>query len=421
MRLLHTSDWHLGHTLRELPRDQEHRRFLDWLLDVLGTERIDALLVAGDIFHTANPSAAAQALWYGFLAEARRRHKSLDIVVIGGNHDSAARLDAPDRLLDAMRIHVVGGVPRDAHGAIDVERVLVPLTDAEGYVRAWVAAIPYLRRADLPVVPEGEAGDPLVEAVRQLHAQVFEAARRKRWAGQALLAMGHCYMGGSALSAASERKVLGNAHALPDDIFPENVAYAALGHLHLAQTVGGRDNVRYSGSPLPLSMGEATYAHQCVRVELDGDRFVRAVPLPVPRSVEMMRIPDQGALPIEEALLRLQRLSPSGEGEAPYLQVVIDVDSGDAFGRTTSWTVRRRVEQALDGRHARLVTLDLETAVRERGLADAAPGRHLQDLHPEDVFASRYRQQHGGPPPDQLRAAFQEIVEGLHTEIAARA
>ncbi|NPC81309.1 exonuclease subunit SbcD, partial [Pyxidicoccus fallax] len=101
MRLLHTSDWHLGHTLYDVSREAEHAAFLDWLLETLEAESVDALLVAGDIFDTANPSAEAQAAWYHFVARARRRLPRLDVVVIGGNHDSAARLDAPDPLFAA--------------------------------------------------------------------------------------------------------------------------------------------------------------------------------------------------------------------------------------------------------------------------------------------------------------------------------
>ncbi|MFP2913001.1 exonuclease subunit SbcD, partial [Pyxidicoccus sp. 3LFB2] len=152
MRLLHTSDWHLGHTLYDVSREAEHAAFLDWLLETLEAQAVDALLVAGDIFDTANPSADAQAAWYHFVARARRRMPRLDVVVIGGNHDSAARLDAPDPLFAALGVRVVGGLPR-TRGELELERLLVPLHDAKGRVGAWVAAVPYLRPADLPSVP----------------------------------------------------------------------------------------------------------------------------------------------------------------------------------------------------------------------------------------------------------------------------
>lgn len=413
MRILHTADWHLGHTLRDVPREAEHERFLHWLLATVKAREIDALLIAGDVFHTANPPAAAQAAWYRFLAEARRRFPHLDIVVIGGNHDSAARLDAPVPLLDAVKIHVVGGLPRTESGEIDVERLLVPLTDRSGYVRAYVAAVPYLRSSDLPAAPGAPGSDALVDGVRRVYADVFEAARRKRWPGQALIAMGHCYMTGTTLSELSERKILGgNQHALPSDVFPETVAYAALGHLHLAQEVG-RSNVRYSGSPIPLSMGEADYAHQVVLVEIDGDRFVSAEPVPVPRTVDLIRVPAEGPAPVEDVLMQLATLPPAGATAfPPFLEVAVRLERPDA-------SVRRRIEEALEGRHARLVQIVVETYGSDIALGDALPDRQLQDLDPVEVFVKRYQRDHDGEPPDEMIAAFHELIDGLRSEEAA--
>jgi exonuclease SbcD len=119
MKILHTSDWHLGHSLHDHSREAEHQAFLAWLLDTLEVESVDALLICGDVFDNANPAAQSQALWYRFLAEAQHRLPGLDIVVIGGNHDSAARLDAPDPLLRALRVRVVGGLPYENDGTIN--------------------------------------------------------------------------------------------------------------------------------------------------------------------------------------------------------------------------------------------------------------------------------------------------------------
>ncbi len=128
MRLVHTSDWHLGHTLHEISRRTEHRAFFDWLLSRLEALAADALLVAGDIFDTSNPSAEAQSDFYEFLAAAHMRVPGLDIVLIGGNHDSASRLDAPEPLLHAFGVRVLGGLPRNDGGGVDYTKLVVPLT-----------------------------------------------------------------------------------------------------------------------------------------------------------------------------------------------------------------------------------------------------------------------------------------------------
>ena len=275
MRLLHTSDWHLGHTLHEASREEEHAAFLEWLLDTIEERDVDALLVTGDIFDSSNPPASAQRSWYRFLVAAGQRRPGLRVVAIAGNHDSAARLEAPREVLAALDVTVVGELPR-VDGRLDPERLLVPLSDRDGVRRAWVAAVPYLRPSDLAGLPgagddEGEAlgVDPKATRVAAVYAEAAAAARRKKRDGEAIVLTGHLYAAGTKLSELSERKIQkGNLEAVSLDAFDEDVAYVALGHLHLAQMVGGRENVRYAGSPIPLALSEAGYRHEVVLVEL---------------------------------------------------------------------------------------------------------------------------------------------------------
>jgi DNA repair protein SbcD/Mre11 len=411
MRLLHTSDWHLGHTLYDVSREAEHAAFLGWLLDTLEAQSVDALLVAGDIFDTANPSAEAQAAWYQFIAHARRRLPRLEVVVIGGNHDSAARLDAPDPLFAALGVHVVGGVPR-ARGELDFERLLVPLHDARGRVKAWVAAVPYLRPADLPL-GRGE-GDRLVEGVREVYGLTLDAARRRRQPGQALLAMGHCYMVGTELSLLSERKILGgNQHALPVDLFPEDVAYAALGHLHKAQRVGGREGVRYSGSPIPLSLSEAHYRHQVLLVELEAEGLGSVRPLSVPRTADMVRVPERDAAPLEEVLALLEGLpeleKDTPEQARPYLEVCVSLPKPEP-------SLRRKVEAKLEGKAARLVKLTPSYTGTGLALAELEPGISLRDRTPEDVFKARYSRDYQEPMAPEMLEAFHSLLTQVQEE-----
>lgn len=408
MRILHTSDWHLGHTLHDHGRSLEHERFLSWLLDAIGTHEVDALLIAGDVFETANPSAAAQAAWYRFITEVRKRFPTLDVVAIGGNHDSADRLDAPQPLfVHGFDVHVVGGLPRLSDRSLDLDRLLVPLRDRGGEVAAWVAAVPFLRPADLPPVADG---DPLVEGVRAVYDEVLREARRRREPGQAILAMGHLYMSGTTLSELSERRILGgNQHALPVDIFPDDVAYAALGHLHLAQRVG-RESVRYSGSPIPLSMGEIHYEHQVLLVEIEGERLRSIERLPIPRSVELLRIPRTGVLDRKGLLAELKKLpAAGGEGEPAFLEVRVRLDEPDP-------RLRAEVEAAIADKHVRLVRLGVETGGDNLTLADRLAKTMLDELQPGQVFENRYRKLHGAEPPEDLVAAFHELVDRAHQE-----
>lgn len=414
MRILHTSDWHLGHGLHGRSRDDEHRRFLDWLLDRLDEHRVDALLIPGDVFDSANPPTSALHAWYSFIATARRRSPGLDIVIAGGNHDSAARLDAPRDILNAMAVHVIGGLPRLGDGTVDHGRLIVPLTNAAGDIEAWVAAMPFLRPADLPRVAVGEDGDPLVEGVRRVYADAFAAARARLEPGQSIIATGHCYMRGGKISEDSERKVLGgNQHALPLEVFADDVAYVALGHLHLAQSVGGADHVRYCGAPLPLSLGERDYPHQALLVDVIEGRVDAIETLMAPRAVEMLRLPLAGYEVIESVLERIAALPSLSDGDEawarPFLEVAVRL-AGPEPG------LRQRVEASLVGKAPRLARLVVERPGDGRSLADAIPDVELGTLGAEEVFRRRWARSHPDEPPAALVAAFHELLEVVEQE-----
>ncbi|MHB8764289.1 MAG: exonuclease SbcCD subunit D C-terminal domain-containing protein [Deferrisomatales bacterium] len=406
MRLLHTSDWHLGHSLHGVGREPEHDAFLGWHLHTLAAREVDALLVCGDVFDTANPPAHAQASWYRFLARARRRLPGLDVVVVGGNHDSAARLDAPNPMLRELGIHVVGGLPRLPGGELDLDRLVLPLTGHDGRVEAWVGAVPFLRAGDLRAGEDGGEEDPLVGGVRRVYAEVAADARR-RAGGRPVVLTGHCYASGTRLSALSERKVLGgNQHALPADLFPAEAAYVALGHLHLAQDVAGGGRVRYSGSPLPLALSESAYPHQVCLVEIDGAGPARVEAVRVPRAVEILHRPEAGAAPLDEVLALLADLPGAGgagpRDSWPFLEVRV-------FLQGPVPALRRQVEQALEGRAVRLLRLGVEHGGHGRALGDLG-ARDLKDFSPEEVFVQRFRRDHDGEPPAPLLEAFHELV-----------
>lgn len=410
MRIVHTADWHLGHVLYDRDREAEHRAFLGWLLALLEEQRVDALLVCGDVFESANPPASALALWYSFLADASRRCGGLQIVVVAGNHDSPARLEAPAPVLAALSVHVVGFLPR-AEGEFDVERLVVPLRERTsgpgGEIAAWVAAVPFIRLGDLPAGEATPAG--IVDGVRRIYEIALDAARAKRTAGQALLATGHCYVEGMRVSDESERKILGgNQHPLPVDVFPIDVDYVALGHLHFAQQVGGRSNVRYSGSPLPLSLDEDVYPHQVCLVELDSGRCKGVQTVRIPRSVPILRLPAEPA-PLPEVLSLLAKLPAAPAREAgqpdlrPWLEVRVRIE-GSEYG------YQGEIAEAVEGRNARLVKITPHRTGSGETLA-GGPGKSLSDLTPEKVFRKLWERGSSDPVPAELEAAFHELVD----------
>jgi exonuclease SbcD len=396
MRLLHTSDWHLGHTLREHSREAEHREFLRWLLDTLESEAIEVLLISGDIFDSSIPAAAAEAMWFGFLADLRRRFAHLPVVAICGNHDSPSRLAATSRLCKAVGVHVVAALPRNREGQVAPEEILVDL----GAV--LVAPIPFLRPHDL--APDLEPQD----AAQQRIAAILAAARRARRPDQALVVMAHLYLTGAHCDWLSERRtVIGGQEAAPLHWFADDLAYVALGHLHKAQRVGS-DHVRYAGSPIPLAVSEAHYPHQVVVVDVGGGAPARIRSLRVPRTVEILRIPVRGAMPLDEVIAAVERLPLRLPDSDPERLMLLEL----AVALPAPLPMLRQiVEAALDGRAARLVRLVVEYRGDGVILADRAGEQSLAEIEPREVLVRRWAQLHQGAPPDEVVAAFERLVD----------
>ncbi|OEZ48727.1 nuclease SbcCD subunit D [Janthinobacterium sp. MP5059B] len=407
MRLLHTSDWHLGQTLHNYERGYEHQRFLDWLLDTLVAEQVDVLLVAGDVFDNANPSAASQKQLYVFLQQARARLPALQLVVVAGNHDSAGRLEAPGPLLAAHGTHVVGHLLRGDDGQIDLERLLLPLTGNDGQVQAWCLAVPFLRPGDVPKLPAGDTQDAYLGGIALLYRQLADLALARRQPGQAIIAMGHCHMVGGEMSNDSERRiVIGGTEMLPSGIFDTAIAYAALGHLHKAQAVGGQQHIRYCGSPIPLSFAEVNYRHQVLCLDIDGEQLREVRAIEVPRAVPLLRVPATPA-PIAEVLEQLAALEvPDAPAEAqPFLEVRVRLDAPEPGLRT-------RIETALDGKHLRLAKIETSSAARSSAPENMTLDQ-LGQLQPDDIFRRLYLQKYGRPaPPEQLSALAELLLPG---------
>ena len=406
LRLIHTADWHLGHTLHGVSRHTEHQQFLNWLLAELLDKQADALIVAGDIFDSANPSAQAQAQLYEFLVSAKKQQATLDIILVGGNHDSATRLDAPSSILNALGVHVVGGLRRD-NQAIDWRRLIVPLTNAQGEIKAWCGAMPFLRNADLP---NSEDDDPLVTGVKSLYDELFSQLQSHAQHGESLIMTGHCYMVNGNVSELSERKILGgNQHALPVELFSNAVDYVALGHLHLAQTVGANEHIRYSGSPIPLSFDESHYVHSVLQVELIAEQCVAITKLKIPRSIELLRIPNSKEFAtLSNVLAHLESLDLADlpKAQHPFVELRIKLDKPEP-------SLRQQIEEVISVLPVRLLKITTAYTGNDNSLADLQIEQRLEELQPLDVFQRCYQTKYDTPAPDDLTVLFNELLEGI--------
>jgi exonuclease SbcD len=391
VRIIHTSDWHLGHSLRsEVTREYEHAAFLQWLLEACAREAADALVITGDVFDSATPPASAERMWFEFLAAARKACPAMDIVAIAGNHDSPARLGAASSVLRELGVHVVGGLPR-RDGAIDFDRVLIPIARGAGLV----AAVPFLRPIDVL-----DLEDPLAA----IYGEVIAEARVRRTEHQALIVTGHLYMAGADAQFLSERRVaVGGQESAPLRLFPEDIAYVALGHIHRAQRVG-RETIRYAGAPIALALDEAAYKHQVMVIDFADGIVIDMRPLIVPRVVEVMRVSGS----FVEVLAELSGLPYFSQAELaadparPFLQVTVVLDKPEP-------RLRSAIELVLDGKRPRLVYLHAEQTGDRAALGDRISAR-LSELDPREVFVRLWARDHAEPPSEAVLAAFEELL-----------
>jgi exonuclease SbcD len=377
MKILHTSDWHLGRTLYGRKRAAEFEAFLEWLLAALGEHKIDVLLVAGDVFDTIAPPNRAQQLYYRFLCRTAAfgcRH----VVVVGGNHDSPSFLDAPKELLNSLDVHVVGAVPEK------IQEELLTLRGPDGVPELLVCAVPYLRDRDVRVF---EADEALTDKERRLTAGIeahygeigrlaVEELARLKESGELkqnipIVATGHLFAAsGRTAEDDGVRDLYVGALAHVDvKRFPSCFDYLALGHLHSPQKMG--ETVRYSGSPLPMNAKEARDKKRVLLVDFgSGSPSITELPVPVFQELEFIA----GDLEfLESRLIELR-----GRGSRAWLELVYE-------GETFVPDLRERLTALTAGSGLEILRLKDSRVLRD---IPGAWGTYevLDELDVSDVF-----------------------------------
>ena len=402
MKILHTSDWHIGRALYGRKRYEEFEAFLNWLAELIEREDIDVLLVAGDVFDNSTPSNHAQGLYYRFLcrvAALPKRH----VVVTAGNHDSPSFLSAPRELLKFLNVHVMGS----ASDSPEDEVIVLPGPDREASL--IVCAVPYLRDRDIRTAEAGESVEDkerkIIEGIRAHYREVCDCAEEKRAMldkSVPIVAMGHLFTaGGQTVDGDGVRELyIGSLAQVRSDVFPESIDYLALGHLHVPQRVGGSDFIRYCGSPLPMGFGEAQQEKGVVLVEFkDAPPRVSTIPVPGFQELKSLRGDWQA---IADAIDELKAKDSSA-----WLEIVYE--GGEIAG-----SLRERLDEAIKGS-----SLEILRVKNNRVLALAMKSMDteetLDDLDVTDVF-KRCLESHEVPEDQQaaLIDAYKEVIVSLH-------
>jgi len=410
MRFLHTADWHIGQLFHEYDRSYEHQQFLNWLLDTLVAEQIDVLLISGDVFDLSNPSAVSIKMFYSFLNQAVKKNPNLQIIVTAGNHDSASRLESPKPLLESSNIHIVGLVEKDELGDVDYSKIIIPLKDKEDNTKVWCIAAPFLRMGDYPSIPDG--ANPYAEGVTAFYKAAYEKAALQKEPGQAIIAMGHLHAQQAEVGDIdkTERLIMGGVECISAAAFDSNIRYVALGHIHKAQRIGGKEHIRYCGSPLPMSFSETNYKHQVIVFDIVEDSIKDQKSVEIPLSVPLKRIPTVHSS-LMEVLTSLQQLE-TFEGDtntAPYLEVRVLLEGPEPG-------LRHKVETALSGKNYKLAKIDVryKTSTAKSDENTMTNPEQLNELKPLEVLHKVYQSKYNNPIPEDLQKLFQQVTQEVN-------
>lgn len=402
MKILHTSDWHLGRSLySKKERQEEHVAFLEWLLQIIKDHAIDLLLIAGDIFDTASPSSGSQKIYYDFLIKVRDSGCK-NVIVIGGNHDSPSFLNAPKDILAALNIVVVGSASEN----IDDEIIIVE--DNRGNPILIVCAVPFLRERDISRFAEGESysdrSKRINENIKKHYVEIAKLAEERSvelGGSIPIIATGHLSVaGGQRKDDDGVRETyVGNIEVVGSDIFPDIFDYVALGHYHIPSVI--KNHIRYCGSPIPMGFGEAGQTKSVCIIDFDNGKSIATIEIPIFQQLESI-IGDK-----EHIGKRLTELKKSDL--SVWVEIIYKGD--EIFPDFTSW-VR---EQTLNSKIETIKLQNLQLLSEVLTADDMADS--LEDIDEFEVFDKLLENSEiSEEQKEELRESYKEIVDSLNIE-----
>lgn len=399
IKILHTADWHIGKQLLKIDFSEDMNLFFDWLINYIDKNKINVLLMSGDLFDQANPSQQAMKQYYYFLKQLLPLH--CKIILTGGNHDSPHVINAPKELLEILDITVVGGVP-DAISELFLE------IESENQ-KVVVAAVPFLRDKDIRNVAPGESYDDKIEFIRDGIANYFRGINdyyNGNHSGVPFIVMAHLFAQGATVSESEREIQIGNQAGVESSIFGEEPHYVALGHIHRPQIVG-KSHIRYSGSPLALSFSEKEDLKEVVLLELEGNEF-KITSVPIPQFRKLITI--KGTVEeVTKIIFDYKSVSPLTD----LAEILIEEENENIEhirileGLLTSDT--QNGLQILKGS----IKFTNELAGTSKLLTK---GEDINDFSPLQLFEKRLAQDVSIESTQDFVNAFKEIMESLQSE-----
>jgi exonuclease SbcD len=377
MKILHTSDWHLGQSFFTKSRHKEHQAFLQWLLETVAAQSIDAVIVAGDVFDTGTPPSYARELYNQFVVDLQALHCTL--VVLGGNHDAVSTLNESRQILACLNTHVI------ASTGIELDQQVITLTDKQGDVGAILCAIPFIRPKDVITSRAGETGldkrQSLGDAIKNHYASLYELACERRAAlakDIPIIATGHLSAMGVSQSDSVRDIYIGTLDGFAADGFPP-ADYIALGHIHKPQIVAKQEHIRYCGSPIPLSFDELNTDKSVIVVEFKQGQRESITPITVPRFQPMAVIKGD----LDEIAKQLQDPEESKEHSEIPTWLCIEVQSQDYLS-----DLQERVQGLIGEKQVEVLQLKRSRNDKRQFLTEEKQ-ETLAELTPDEVFEKR--------------------------------
>ncbi|WP_111979713.1 exonuclease subunit SbcD [Algibacillus agarilyticus] len=383
MKIMHTSDWHLGQSFYGKSRAPEHKLFFNWLIEQVKTHNVDAIIVAGDIFDTGTPPSYARELYNQFVVDLQRTRCQL--VILAGNHDSVATLNESKQLFSYLNTHLLAGVDTN-----DIDAQLVELGQVDNKLQsmvkvgALVCAIPYIRPRDIVSSQAGQSGRDKQQSLQQAIAEHYQALYQKAQARVAklgypvpIIMTGHLTTLGASTSDSVRDIYIGTLDAFPANAFPP-ADYIALGHIHRSQCVAKSEHIRYSGSPIALSFDELNRAKTVNLVEFTQAELSHVTPLEVPEFQSMQTIKGNLAT-IAERLAEFEEAEPN----EPVTWLDIEVSEQDYLS-----DLQTRIESLSANRPVEVLVIRRKKNVNQSNLQQQEK-ETLAELTAHDVFERR--------------------------------
>ncbi len=411
MKILHTSDWHLGQSFFTKSRKNEHAAFLKWLLQQVEVHQIDAIIVAGDVFDTGTPPSYARELYHAFIGELQGMQCTL--VVLGGNHDSVSVLNESKALLKYLNSHVIAST----YGELSEQ--VITLNDRKGQPSAVLCAVPFIRPRDVLVSEAGQSGtdkrQALGDAIKQHYGALYNEALSlrasieekqaeqgsKNSAAIPIIATGHLTALGVSQSESVRDIYIGTLEGFDAKGFPP-ADYIALGHIHRPQKVAKTDHIRYSGSPIPLSFDELNTQKQVVLITFESESTTPTIStLPVPRF-QAMEVIKGDLKAIEAAISKSDAITLASQTDDAVSEVDKPLSATDnaISSKDPVWLcievetedyltdLQQRIQGLLEGKNAEILQLKRK---RKRTINSLTEKQNVQlsELSVNDVFEAR--------------------------------